>query len=212
MRPPSASTVSSTIEVERKFCSLAVPSLPTNAGRPAFQSIQFLGQSHIRDVYFDKENLLSAAGIWVRQRNGQWEAKVRRGGDFLNSRFEELASTEDIAQYVSRVTGTTSSVETSFGLKTIATLSTIRRAWRADSEFKITLDAMDFGHTVGEVELQQEVTFTGTTQHAIEQEMQRKMQEMDEKIARFMKRYSWAFLSGTPKGKLTAYFEYQSSR
>jgi len=49
----------------------------------------------------------------------------------------------------------------------IASLSSVRQAWCADSEFKITLDTMDFGHTVGEVELQQQAIFVGLTQEAI---------------------------------------------
>jgi thiamine-triphosphatase len=209
MKLPTPFIVSSVIEVERKFCSLAVPSLTANSGRPPFQSIQFLGQSEIHDVYFDKGKQLSTAGIWVRQRNGRWEAKVRRGGDFINSKFEELANTEDIARCVNNIVGTTYTSENNFGLKRIATISTIRRAWSEVSDFKITLDTMDFGHTVGEVELRQKVTFSGTSQRSIEQAKEQKMQEMDERISSFMQQYSWAFRSGEPKGKLTAFFEHK---
>ena len=125
-----------------------------------FQSIRSLGRHVIHDVYYDRSNILSSAGVWVRQRNGQWEAKVKRGGNFTNSRFEELSDPRAISQRIKSLTGFTYAEQDKFGLQRIATLSTTRNAWIADHEFKIVLDTMDFGHTVGEVELQQQTTFT----------------------------------------------------
>jgi thiamine-triphosphatase len=72
------------------------------------------------------------------------------------------------------------------------------------------VDKTDFGHTVGEVELQQEVDFAESTEEEFGQEKQKAMEDMDQRIARFMDRYSWAFTPGEPKGKLTAYFEQQA--
>ena len=158
-------------------------------------------------MYYDRFSLLSSAGIWVRQRNGQWEAKVRRGGNFTNSRFEELSDPRDISLCVRDITGVDYTEKAHFGLERIATLSTIRKAWIADSEFKIVSDTTDFGHTVGEVELQQQAIFDTVIDLSIEQQKQKAMQEMDERIAKFMERYSWAFCPGVPKGKLSAYFE-----
>jgi len=37
--------------------SLAVSPLTANAGRPAFQGLQFLGQSNLCDIYYDKGKL-----------------------------------------------------------------------------------------------------------------------------------------------------------
>lgn len=207
MRPRSLPKISSILEVERKFCSLAVQELTANGGNPPFQSIQSLGQRSIHDVYYDRLSLLSSAGIWVRQRNGRWEAKVKRGGNFTNSRFEELFDPRDISLCVRNITGVDCTEKVHFGLERIATLSTVRKAWIADSEFRIVSDTMDFGHTVGEVELQQQAIFDAAIDLSIEQQKQRAMQEMDERIAKFMERYSWAFCPGVPKGKLTAYFE-----
>ncbi|KAH6605545.1 hypothetical protein Trco_004698 [Trichoderma cornu-damae] len=65
---------------------------------------------------------------------------------------------------------------------------------------------MDFGHLVGEVELQK-VLRGDNGSIPTEQQKQREMQAMDERIAAFMETYAWAFASGEPKGKLTAYFE-----
>ncbi|KAF2789850.1 hypothetical protein K505DRAFT_312399 [Melanomma pulvis-pyrius CBS 109.77] len=195
------------LEVERKFCSFAVQELTANNGTPRFQSIRSLGQWKIHDVYYDRSNLLSSAGVWIRQRNGQWEAKVKKGGNFTNSRFEELSDPRDISRCIRDLTGIESTEQQQFGLKCIASLSTIRKAWIADSEFRIVLDTMDFGHTVGEVELQQQANFRAAMGSSIEQQKQKRMQEMDDRIAKFMERYSWAFCPGEPKGKLTAYFE-----
>jgi len=204
--PRSLPTIS-ILEVERKFRSLAVQELTANSGSPQFQSIQSLGQRIIHDVYYDRSSLLSSAGVWVRQRNGRWEAKVKRGGNFTNSRFEELSDPRDISRCIMDLTGIGCKEHDKFGLERIASLSTTRKSWVADNEFKIVLDTMDFGHTVGEVELQQQASFKTITGLTIEQQKQKTMQKMDDRIAKFMERYSWAFCQGAPKGKLTAYFE-----
>jgi len=196
------------LEVERKFCSLAVKDLASNTGQPAFKSIRALGQKTIHDVYYDNSSgSLISAGIWVRQRNGFWEAKVKRGGDYTNSMFEELIGTEPVRRCVMDVIGKEDCEKDHFGLDAIATLSTVRQSWIADNEFKIVLDNMNFGHTVGEVELQEEFQSTATATPSIEQQKREKMKEMDKRIEMFMDRYSWAFRLGVPKGKLVAYFE-----
>ena len=196
------------LEVERKFCSLAVKDLTYNTGRPAFKSIRALAQKTIHDVYYDNSSgSLISSGIYVRQRNGFWEAKVRAGGDYTNSMFEELTGTEPVRRCVMDVIGEKNCEKDHFGLNPIATLSTDRQSWIADNEFKIVLDTMNFGHMVGEVELQEEVQFTATANSPIEQQKREKMKEMDKRIEAFMDRYSWAFHLGIPRGKLTAYFE-----
>jgi thiamine-triphosphatase len=193
--------------VERKFRSLTVRELTANNGNPPFKTIRSLGQRSIQDVYYDRSGLLSSAGVWVRQRNGDWEAKVKRGGNFTNSRFEELSDPRDISRCIKDITGVACHEHDLFGLEPIATLSTVRKTWIADEDFSIVLDSMDFGHTVGEVELQQQKGFIAMGELSIEEQKQRTMQEMDDRIAKFMEQYSWAFCPGVPKGKLTAYFE-----
>lgn len=195
------------LEVERKFRALAVQELTSSNGNPPFKSIRSLGQQVIHDVYYDRSSLLCSSGLWVRQRNGKWEAKVKKGGNLTNSRFEELSDPRDISKCIQKITGVGCMEQDQFGLERIATLSTIRKSWIADDEFQIVLDSMDFGHTVGEVELQHQKEFADTMSMSIEQQKQSTMQEMDIKIAKFMERYSWAFSPGVPKGKLTAYFE-----
>ncbi|KAK0736879.1 CYTH-like domain-containing protein [Apiosordaria backusii] len=170
------------LEVERKFRSLAT----------------------IRDTYYDKAGLLSSAGVWVRRRNGAWETKIRKGGNFTNSQFEELHKVGDIAACVERITGVQAGEREDFGLATMADFITTRETWIADNEFHIVRDKMDFGHEVGEVELQQ--TLEGKGGEALsEVEKRAEMQRMDKRITEFMTRYSWAFADGLPMGKLTAY-------
>lgn len=200
------------LEVERKFCALTVPDLTSNIGNPRFRSIRPLGRQIINDVYFDQSKLLTSASVWVRQRNGRWEAKVKKGGDFQNSRFEELSDPYEIGRCVRAITGVERNERESFGLERIATMSTTRRAWVADDKFKIVLDTMDFGHIVGEIELQSQADITDTGALSNDDQKQRIMQEMDDQIVRFMERYQWAFASGVPKGKLTAYFERETQR
>lgn len=189
------------LEVERKFRGLAVAMLTKNGGSPAFRSLQPLPPKTIHDIYYDKADLLYNAGTWLRRRNGVWEAKVRKGGDMTNSRFEELTDTRDIAACIHRITGQDINADKNFGLPKMAELTTTREMWVADGEFCIVRDRTDFGHEVGEVELQ--VEMEGRT----EVEKARVMAEMDEKIGSFMERYAWAFATGKPVGKLVAYFE-----
>ncbi|EUC27295.1 hypothetical protein COCCADRAFT_112097 [Bipolaris zeicola 26-R-13] len=194
------------LEVERKFCGLAVMDLTLHVGNPPFRSIQPQSQRIFSGTYFDRARLLTAAGVWVRLRNGQWEAKVRKVGNFQNSRFEELSDPREIEVQVRIITGRVCSEREFFGLDRIATMCTTRRTWLADERFSIVLDAMDFGHEVGEVELQSEMRLAHTGQE-LEDHKQRVMQQMDEEIVAFMERYRWAFAAGVPIGKLTAYFE-----
>ncbi|OXV11088.1 hypothetical protein Egran_01152 [Elaphomyces granulatus] len=121
------------------------------------------------------------------------EAKVNQGGTFTNSRFEELSDIHDIARCVARWTGIATEdekygVKANFGLEPIATIGTERATWIADEGFRIVAEA------------------------SVEQQKRQIMQEMDDRIEAFMKRYTWAFSPGKPKGKLTAYFEWKSGR
>ncbi|KAK0714804.1 hypothetical protein B0H67DRAFT_553452 [Lasiosphaeris hirsuta] len=84
------------LEVERKFRSLAVRQLTQRGGTPAFQTLHALPLQTVGDTYYDKAGLLSSAGAW--------EAKIRKGGDFANSQFEELHEVGDIAACVERIT------------------------------------------------------------------------------------------------------------
>ncbi|KAK0725002.1 CYTH-like domain-containing protein [Lasiosphaeris hirsuta] len=188
----------SMLEVERKFLRLAADTLTQHGGKPPFASLNALPTKKIRDTYFDRDDALSAAGVWVRRRNGTWQAKIWRGGDRTNSRFEEVEDVGVIAGHVARILGHADG--RNFGLLAMADFVTTRDQWLVDGEFWVVRDRMDFGHEVGEVELQEEV-------EGSEEEKGRKMEEMDRRIGAFMERHAWAFVVGKPKGKLVAYFE-----
>lgn len=195
------------LEVERKFSNIAVKDLTSHAGNPPFRTLQHLRPRKFTDVYYDKSNILSTNGIWIRRRDGLWQAKVRQGGDFSNSKFEEITDPLEIARYVRALAGGEGNQVDCFGLKELATLTTFRQSWLADDEFRIVLDQTDFGHTVGEVELQRSIQFEPCAHSTITQLKEAEMKEMDNKIIQFMDRYSWAFCNEIPKGKLTAFFE-----
>ena len=223
-RPPTA-----ILEVERKFRRLTLPTLTaipfhnnttttTHLSKPeytrrAFQSILPLPTRQIHDIYYDPpRRTLGAAGAWIRKRNGAWEAKVRRGGDFVNSRFEELKGARAVWACVERIiperdsggVGVAAGEERlDFGLERVAKFVTTREAWVVDGEFTVVRDRMDFGHEVGEVELQVEWVEGGEGLAGKEVAME----EMDRRIEGFMKRYWWAWEEGEAVGKLTAYFE-----
>jgi thiamine-triphosphatase len=188
------------LEVERKFSSLAVYPLTKNGGHPPFHTLKPLGDRTFHDIYYDSSHLLSSSGIWVRQRDGDWQAKIKNGGNYNNSRFEETSNINDIAKHVRDLTGFSQPVSAFFGLSPIAAITTHRESWKADEKFKIVLDRTDFGHVVGEVELEEEVDVEDRCH------MNKIMTMMDHDIAQFMLRYAWAFTSGTPTGKLSAYF------
>lgn len=204
------------LEVEQKFCSLARLPFTADAGTPHFCSLHYLGEKRFTDTYYDKNDQLSSAGLWVRQRRLKgaksfWEAKIRQGGTFNNSLFEEQTNVDAIAQRVSKIIGQDQDVSNNLGLNVLAHLETQRKSWLADEQFKIVLDSTDFGHQVGEVELEKEMTPPAdrSSNDEIEEWKQGHLRDMDQQIEDFMKRYHWAFQSGTPQGKLTAYFQRQ---
>lgn len=194
------------LEVERKFAALKCYPLRSDSGKPPFRSLVDLGRQRFQDVYYDSEARLSKAGTWLRQRDGKWQMKVRRGGNYTNSQFQELSDPDIIFAHVKSLTGLDSSPSKTFGLSHLASLTTFRQSWIADKEFKIVLDQTDFNHVVGEVELETDANVRD------EIEAQKVMQEMDNKIAEFLQRYSWAFSDGKPIGKLSAYFAHHAQK
>lgn len=200
----------SVVEVERKFrCdSGSIDRFNTNCGEPAFRGLKYLGRRTFEDVYYDRNETLSSHGVWVRRRNGRWQAKVRQGGDYTNSQFGELSEPQEIAQMIRKCNLEAGSPSKDFGLQKSAQYTTTRETWKADDKFEIVLDTTDFGHSVGEVELQQvtETSGDGELPLAARQAMAK---EMDCQIEAFMRQYSWAFPSGKPVGKLSAYYAWK---
>lgn len=194
------------LEVERKFrCSIeSVNLLRANRGQPPFQELLYLGHETFSDIYFDKYKKLSSNGIWVRKRNDHWQAKVRQSGDYQNSTFEEIAGTEEIGNLVAKYIRKAPPHSVDFGLLKIAQFTTVRDKWTANKRFEISIDSTDFGHMVGEVELQslEEVDTLSRS---------RASDSMHAEIEAFMQTYPWAFPPGKVDGKLSAYFAQLSS-
>jgi thiamine-triphosphatase len=192
------------LEVERKFAGLKCYPLRFDSGHPPFLSLTDIGRERFHDVYYDSEARLSKAGTWLRQRDGKWQMKIRKGGTYTNSQFEELSDPGTISAHVKTLTGLDSGLSKTFGLSRLAALTTFRQSWIADNEFKIVLDQTDFGHMVGEVELESETNVKN------EDEARKVMLIMDNKIAQFLQRYHWAFSNDEAVGKLSAYFDHKA--
>lgn len=216
------------LEVERKFAPtpLSTQLLASNSGAPPFSSLEALGQTEFEDVYYDTpEESLSLAGVWLRRRGGaRWEAKVRVGGDYTNSAFEELTDVVQIADLLARMLPGAEfdgagddggGGPRGAGLREVARLVSYRSKFLVDGRFTVILDATDFGHVVGEVELERMMVGSSGTEGGssssqgvgeARDDRTRAISEMDREIDNFMKNYLWAFPPGKPIGKLSAYF------
>jgi len=207
------------LEVERKFCPSAVALITRNAGCPPFKNFTSLPTTTFTDTYFDIKTALRDQGIWLRRRDNDWEMKVKTGGDFINSSFQEIAGADKIEGALTKYFPSTplrlprSTYSSPRGRSTLKTLclspfaqfTTTRQAWTAQNgsndTLQIVVDTADFGHQVGEVELACDGVDIAT------QDVSRL--KMDLIISEFMNYHKWAFPHGKCKGKLTAYFEWR---
>lgn len=197
------------IEVERKFLHLprSAALLRANTGTPSFHHFRYLGIDSFTDSYFDRGNSLRDCGIWLRKRNDQWQAKIRVSGDYQNSGFREVQGSTQVLEIL-REHGISSTAELpNFGLSPFAKFTSQRNKWQADQKFSIVLDETDFGHAVGEVELESVLNERETAL-----QRQDMVKQMDEEIEEFMKKYNWAFPPGKAVGKLSAYFQFLDGR
>lgn len=183
-------------ELEQKFAlnPALLPLFRLNKGRPPFRHLTHKGISKIHDEYFDTRNILSKNGLYIRKRNGVWEAKSRQNGDFIRSTFYETRSIAEIQALVAKLTTKDRSLEYDFGLERMCKFVTSRETFLADRRFEVVVDEMDFGHWVGEVEV-------------VRRDKEGE-EGVWEGIDGFMGRYGWFFEGGgVPKGKITAFFE-----
>jgi len=65
------------LEVERKFfvTPVALSYLRSNGGGSRFKKYESLGTQTTQDTYYDRNGSLLSKGVYIRQRNGHWEAK-----------------------------------------------------------------------------------------------------------------------------------------
>ncbi|ROV97504.1 hypothetical protein VPNG_08714 [Cytospora leucostoma] len=216
-KSPQKTMPSSILEIERKFAptKASMQQLASNTGTPPFESLIHHGTTHLEDVYYDTaDELLCSAGVWLRRRSDKWEAKVRVGGDFTNSAFEEITNVNDISEMLSKLVPG-AALDSHHGplggrVLEVAKLVSERNTFLVDGKFTVVLDETDFGHVVGEVELEREVLAIGeddaTGASREGQEREKLIVDMDREIDDFMKGHAWAFPPGKPVGKLSAYF------
>lgn len=190
------------------------------------------GVTCFEDRYYDTpKDTLSKAGVWIRRRekfecgvrpftgserasppDASWEAKIRMGGDFINSAFREITDLHEISAVLGNLVPG-SELDADHGprggqVREMARFVTDRTGYIVDGKFTVVIDVTDFGHTVGEVELERDATEASC--EGVDKALA--IAAMDKEIDGFMRRFWWAFPAGKPVGKLTAYFDRKSDR
>lgn len=206
------------LEIERKFPKFT-PLFSNNAGHPAFTSLERLPDHRFTDLYLDDHGHLMNRGIYVRLRDGEYEAKIafsaNHDGPTANqynmaktTTMKEIKGKQAVQEYISEHV----KIESGFWrkkcrsvtieeLEKVAGFVTEREAWLADNEFLVVMDQTCFGHKVGEVE------YAGEVELKSDGDKEEQVKVAEEKMAAFMEKYAWAFEQGKAKGKLTAYFD-----
>ena len=212
------------LEVERKFvaCRRTFERLRRQNNWPGPELVErlFLRKGcTITDIYHDTaDKRLLEARVYLRQRNNEWQLKVRRTGGLLSTGCIEVCGKARI-ELALRSEGSAMSLSC---LEQVAKMETVRRPWGVGG-FAVSVDdsllllksqgaaedeVLEIPHKVGEVELCEEVE---------EKDARRKMEEMTKKIDKFMERYEEVFQGRhdgrwqpVPEGKLAAYFRSQS--
>ncbi|KAI5288386.1 hypothetical protein KEM55_009099 [Ascosphaera atra] len=228
----TAKSVFRHLEVERKFAYSArlAERFRRNDGDPPFRSLKHIQTHAFHDTYYGNIPVLMRRGIYVRQRDGEWELKKRQGGDYVDSRFEEVKGRKDVLRTLYQVANEVKRVaykaprhsdakkerllidkeKPDLGLLPWASFQTTRAQYLADEEFTVVLDTTDFGYGVGEVELQEDVPVNPDAQPRKNSLKMRKAGErLDGRIKEFMEKYRWAFPEEKPVGKLTAYEQWK---
>jgi thiamine-triphosphatase len=203
------------LEVERKFLvtPVAVSYLRSNSGGSRFKKHESLGKQTTQDAYYDRNGLLFSKGVYIRRRNGHWEAKIRTGGDFINSAFTEVDGNNAVKEVIEQnLTVSADGLSIEEMLEPCAEFVTERESWMMDGRFKVDVDTTDFGHMVGEVELTRTLRAANGEHGEEEEEREQLKQEMDRDIKAFMQSYPQAFPAGRPLGKLSAYFRWIRGR
>ncbi|KAK8859552.1 CYTH-like domain-containing protein [Apiospora arundinis] len=139
------------LEVERKFrvTPEALSSLRSDNRRLTFHSCYNLGKATTHNIYYDRDGLLFSKGVYVRRRDGRWEAKIRAGGDYINSAFMEIDGIQAVERAVKNIMvlpGFRSDLEEM--LVPCADFVTDRESWMIDGKFKVDVDSTDFSHII----------------------------------------------------------------
>lgn len=214
------------LEIEQKFTILPslIQTFRLNKGTPQFTSLKSLGTIHINDAYFEdkKIQILSKNGVWIRRRDGIWEAKRRpttqpsvnvnvnggNGGDpvlavYNRTAFEEIRCHQQIQSLINTYIPNTPDSSRNFDLDISCQFRTKRETYLIDGKFSVMLDETSFGHSTGEVEVEVEIDMAEGKGKKVA------IEKAHADIGEFLDKYSWFFRAGKeePKGKLCAYFE-----
>lgn len=140
------------IEVEKKF-------LPSEeVVQRLTQGAEFLGEKVLTDIYYDGNNYsLTTQDIWLRRRNGTFELKLPLQEANKTTRtldkYEELDTEEAIREALDiPVKGSLAEDLEAAGFESFCTIVTTRQEYRI-GEFIIDLNHMDFGYSIGEIEM-----------------------------------------------------------
>ncbi len=141
------------IEVEKKFI------LSQNDTERITKGAEFLSEKSFTDTYFDTSDyLLTKADKWLRLRGDRFELKLPMNGGKGSSQrkldqYEELDTDEAIQKALNIKLPSTLKVDLEInGYNPFSTFTTTRKKYKK-GDFIIDLDVIDFGYSIGEIEL-----------------------------------------------------------
>jgi len=148
------------IEVERKF--IVPDNYHERLTAKGFNNQQEFDEILVDNYYDIYEHSLMKEDHWLRQRNGDWELKYPVGADGHNQGSTLYHETTCIDEIMTRLRPilkveedcSLQSLLESAHLKSFAHLETKRKCYsRASDKVNIVIDATDWGHSVGEIEI-----------------------------------------------------------
>lgn len=151
------------IEVEKKF------SLENIDLEEFFSNLEFIGEVLNHDIYYDYSDYrLLKSKIYLRNRNGNFELKIKKGSGV----YDEIEDQEILAEYFK-----VSSLEdlVNKDLHGCMDFKNTRKKYKK-GDFHIDIDETDYGYKEGEIEL------------IVEKEEE--IKEAEEKIYEFFEKYN----------------------
>ncbi|KAF1916981.1 hypothetical protein BDU57DRAFT_548574 [Ampelomyces quisqualis] len=195
------------LEVERKFVPTpaSLVRLRKNNGDPPFHSHTYLGRKVLKEFYLQHRSIdLMSHGIYLRVRNGVYEAKVRRAGNRTNTTSHELVGEKEVGGFIA-----TAFPHAALRLEDMLPccwMRTLRDEWKVDG-FNVAVDHTLFGHwKTGRPAYPQLPHLVAEVELCRAGNSEDEGAELDRGIETFMEKNEWAFPS-TEKavGKLVAW-------
>jgi len=142
------------LEVEAKFTFTPEQKQRLIAGA------KFLKHHTYHDVYYDTVDYrLTLQDWWLRNRNGTWEIKVSRPGQERNwtkrvvDQYDEITDEQSIIKKISLPADQLTADSLAANSYTPCCDITTERDYYQHGDFTLVFDEMDFGLTMGELEL-----------------------------------------------------------